>query len=92
MKFKYKFKPDCILLSGMSCSEFKTMLKRRGYKVPRDFFKIGACATFKNRMYRFRYWNTIGNFVVDISCPLKYFDRWANSTDKTITFYDWNKK
>jgi hypothetical protein len=26
---------------------------------------------------------------VDVSCPIFQFDRWANSTDRTINFYNW---
>jgi hypothetical protein len=39
-------------------------------------------------MYRFRWWNTDG-FVVDISCTVNEFDRWANSVDRTISFTEW---
>ena len=50
MRFKYTIaKPSRDQLSGMSASQFKTMLKRRGFKVDRDFFKLGAMAKRGNR-------------------------------------------
>jgi len=75
---------------GMSKSQFKTLLKRKGHKIPRDMFKYGCTSTYKNRMYRWRYWADEG-FVVDISCKLNEFDRWANSREKTISFNEWSK-
>ena len=52
-KFKYTVKkPDRDQLWGMSPSQFKTLLKRRGFKVDRDFFKMGATAKKGNRLYR----------------------------------------
>jgi hypothetical protein len=88
MKFKYIFKkPNRDQLWGMSPSQFKTMLKLRGFTVDRDFFKIGAMAKKGNRLYRFRYW-AFPDFFVDISCPLNEFDRWANSVDRTISLYN----
>jgi hypothetical protein len=88
MSFKYRTKkPDRDRLWGMSPSQFKTLLKRRGFKVDRDFFKMGAIAKKGSRLYRFRYW-AFPDFFVDISCPVKEFDRWANSVDRTITLYN----
>ena len=88
MKFKYiAKKPNRDRLWGMSASQFKTLLKRRGFKVDRDFLKMGATAKKGNRLYRFCYW-AWPDFFVDISCPLTEFDRWANSTDRTINFYN----
>jgi hypothetical protein len=81
-------KPNRTQLSGMSPSQFKTLIKQAGHKVPRDFFKYGCVSHYKNRAYRWRHWGTDG-FVVDISCPLSEFDRWANSCDRTISFEDW---
>ena len=72
----------------MSPSQFKTMLKRKGYKVDRDFFKMAAVAHKNNRAYRFRYWSPRG-FFVDVSRPLNEFDRWANSTYRVLTFAEW---
>jgi hypothetical protein len=90
MRFKYQHqKPSRDQLWGMSASQFKTMLKRRGYKISRDFFKQGSVAQRDNRLYRFRYWGGVGEFFVDVSCPISQFDRWANSTDRTINFYNW---
>ena len=76
---------------GMSPSEFKTMLKLRGHKVDRDCLKYGPQSIYRNRLYRWRHWADEG-FVVDISCKLSEFDRWANSTDQTITFVEWKIK
>ena len=65
MKFKYIFKkPDRDRLWGMSPSQFKTLLKRKGFKVDRDFFKMGAMAKKGNRLYRFRYWAFPDFFVL----------------------------
>lgn len=96
MKLKYKEpKPSRQDLFGYSASEFKTFLKRKGFEVPRDFYKRGSIAKRDNRLYRFRWWSHTyknGNysfptsFKVDISEPVQNFDRWANSTEKTITF------
>ena len=65
------------------------VLKRRGYKIGRDFFKWGCVARYKGRSYRFRWWYTGGEFFVDISCPRSEFDRWANSTEDVVNFYNW---
>lgn len=78
-------------LAGYSRSEFKTMLKRLGFKVPRTFFKYGCIAEHKNRKYRFRHWGDYypiidPTFVVDIGKSNQEFDRWAISTDRRITF------
>ena len=97
MKFKLKYtKPTRNQLWGMSPSEFKTMLKRRGHSVPRDFFKRSV-SHYKGRAYRFRWWGDVygddtGEFFVDVSCPLKEFDRWANSVDEVVNFYNWIEK
>lgn len=76
-KFKIKyFRPK---IAGRSA--FKTLLKRSGFIVPRDFFGRGCCIAEKNnRLYRFRF----ADGVVDVSCKRYEFDRWANSTDDTI--------
>jgi hypothetical protein len=88
MKFKYKAnRPTRKQLNGMSPSELKTMFKLRGHRVSRDFFKYGSVSYYKGRAYRFRWWGE--EFVVDVSCQLKEFDRWANSTESTIKFNDW---
>lgn len=90
MKYKYKHtKPSRDQLWGMSPSQFKTKLKKRGYKISRDFFKKGSTAVYNGRMYRFRWWGGVGEFFVDISCPMAEFDRWANSVDNVVTFYNW---
>jgi hypothetical protein len=61
---------------------FKTLLRRNGFSVPRDFYGFSSCMARKgSRAYRFRF--TAG--VVDISCPWPEFDRWANSTEETIS-------
>lgn len=60
---------------------FKTLLKRCGFIVSRDFFGRGCCiAERNNRLYRFRF----SASVVDVSCKRYEFDRWANSTDYFI--------
>jgi hypothetical protein len=88
MKFKYQAKkPTRDQLAGLSPSQFKTLLKLRGYKVSRDFFKFAAVAYKNGRAYRFRYWSP--EFLVDMSCPLDQFDRWANSVDVTTNFVNW---
>ena len=87
MKYKAT-KPKREQLHGMSPSEFKTLLKHRGYSVSRDFFKWGSVAKYKNRSYRFR-WYSDGEFFVDKSCVHSDFDRWANSVDDVFTIYNW---
>jgi hypothetical protein len=82
-------KPDRDQLWGMSPSQFKTMLRRRGYQITRDFFKLGSVARKGNRLYRFRYWGPGTEFFVDESCPIPQFDRWANSVKQTVNFYNW---
>ena len=92
MKHKYRAKrPKRDQLQGRSPSELKTLLKRRGYKVGRDFFKWGYIARYKNRSYRFRRWDAGGEFLVDISCIHSEFDHWANSTEDVVTFDNWLK-
>lgn len=89
MKFKYKaVRPKREQLHGLSCSEFKTLLKRRGYKISRDLFRYGCLARKGGRTYRFR-WYSDGEFFVDKSCIRSDFDRWANSVDEVFTFYNW---
>lgn len=99
-KIKYTVKkPARNQLNGMSASEFKTLLKRQGYDVSRTFYKRGCIAKLGDRLYRFRWWGTLigsgdetdGAFVVDISCPIDDFDRWANSVDDTISIDTWLK-
>ena len=89
MKFKYRVKrPKRDRLHGLSPSELKTLLRRRGYDIGRDFFRYGCQARYRGRSYRFR-WYSDGEFFVDKSCILSEFDRWANSVDEVITFYNW---
>ena len=77
----------------MAPSKLKTMLKRFGFKISRVFYKEGSIGKYKNRSYRFRWWGDPytddKEFVVDVSCPNNDFDRWANSTDYTISFNAW---
>ena len=82
-------RPNKEQLNGTSPSQFKTMLKRCGHIVPRNFFNRGCVSVYKNRMYRFRHWSDV--FVVDVSCRLPDFDRWANSTDMSVTFTEWEQ-
>ena len=61
---------------------FKTLLKRNGFKVKRDFYGPSCCiAQLGGRQYRFRF----DSDEVDVSCPMADFDRWANSTDETMS-------
>jgi hypothetical protein len=83
-------RPNRTNLAGLSLSELKTLLKLRGHKVDRNLYKSGYVTRYSGRAYRFRYWAEEG-FVVDISCPLSEFDRWANSVEKTITFDEWRR-
>ena len=76
-------------LAGYSLSEFKTLLKRLGHKVPRDMDLSGYVTEYNNRLYRWRWWSDEG-FVVDVSEPLDQFDRWANSVEEVIKFSDWD--
>lgn len=68
-------------ICGMSRSEFKRRLTQRGHKLKRHFWKFCDSICY-NRLYRF-HWE--GTPSVDISCPIEEFDRWANSTDETLT-------
>ena len=77
-------------LRGFSLSELKTQLKLLGHKVPRNMSSNGYVTEYNNRMYRWRWWDTAG-FYIDISEPLEDFDRWANSTKKTIDFSSFHK-
>lgn len=70
-------------LLGMSASEFKTMLKRRGFKIPRDFFKMGCVSRKNDRRFRWRWWADDG-FIVDIGETDDLFDRWANSVEVSV--------
>ena len=88
---KQKIKPSAQQLCGMSPSQFKTLLKLRGHKIGRDFFKRGSVSIYSSRLYRWRWWSEDG-FVVDVSCPKTDFDRWANSTEDVLDFKDWIKE
>lgn len=60
---------------------FKKLLERNGFKVPRDFYGQSCCIALKGgRHWRFRF----DDGVVDVSCDLRDFDRWANSTDRIL--------
>ena len=74
-------------LSGLSPSEFKTLLRRAGHKVSRNFYS-SACISYKgNCLYRWRWWSELA--VVDVSCAKEDFDRWANSVESTIPIKEW---
>lgn len=77
-------KPKRHQLHGYSPSEFKTMLRRKGHKVSRNFFKRGCVSEKSGTYFRWRWWNEDG-FMVDLSCPKAEFDHWANSTDVSAT-------
>jgi hypothetical protein len=88
MKFKYKARrPKRQHLGGISPSEFKTLLRKSGHTIARSFFSDACISSFKGRSYRWRWWSD--SFVVDVSCKLAEFDRWANSTEQTVSFEDW---
>ena len=89
MKCKVK-RPTRSQLHGMSPSELKTFLKRRGHSVVRDFFKRESVSHYRGRAYRFRWW--ANEFVVDVSCRLTEFDRWANSVDEVVNFKNWSER
>ena len=87
-------RPKRFELDGYSPSELKTLLKKLGHKVPRDFFKYGCITKRRSLLYRWRYWgghpfSNDTTFVVDISCPKSEFDRWANSVDYCISFKEY---
>ena len=68
---------------GMSLSAFKTWLWRHGFRKDRAVFSGWNCDFRRgNRRFRLRY-NTTVTSVVDLS-DLD-FDRWANSTEETLT-------
>lgn len=85
MKYKYRaYRPQRDQLLGFSASEFKTLLKRLGFRVPRDFYK--SCVASKgDRLYRFRWWDS----KLDVSCSRSEFDRWANSVIYTVELGKW---
>ncbi len=88
-KFKWRLlcrakRPGRTNCGGLSGSELKTLLRRCGFSVRRDFFVDGEAAK-GSRLYRFRW---VGGFFVDESCHLARFDRWANSTERTYSFED----
>lgn len=73
------------IATGLSRSEFKTRLRLAGFKVPRDFWGRGCMITLRaGRYYRVRFENT--QCLVDQSCKLADFDRWANSTEQVCVF------
>lgn len=66
----------------------KTKLKRNGFKVGRAFFGFDCCVCKKgNRFYRFRFWSHPQE--VDVSDT--DFDRWANSTERTVLLDEFMK-
>ena len=72
-------------LGGYSLSEFKTMLKRFGHKVPSNMSSTAYVTEYNDRLFRWRWWSKEG-FVVDRSEPIEMFDRWANSVEQTYPF------
>ena len=91
MSSKWKFRrPKRHQLSGMSCSELKGLLRRTvgPNRIRRNFFGWqGAVFQWKNRMYRIR-WSAPDECMVDVSCEVADFDRWANSCEDEITLSD----
>lgn len=66
---------------GMSRSEFKRKLKMSGHSLKRDFW-IERVSRKDGRMYRWHF----DDLEVDVSCHVDDFDRWANSTECTVSF------
>lgn len=86
-RWKYTRTPNTVMrtATGMSRSEFKTRLRRAGFKVLRDFWGRGCMITLlAGRYYRVRFEDT--QCLVDQSCKLADFDRWANSTEQVLEF------
>jgi hypothetical protein len=83
-------------LQGLSASELKTLLKRSGHQITRDFYGRGSTTRWGGRRFRFRWWgdsyDNSHEFLVDVSCPVADFDRWANSVTQTLTFAEWYEK
>jgi len=86
------------ILAGYSKSEFKTLLKKWGYKrITRNFFTNGSVTHRDNRLVRIRWQGTVSfgpkpkdtTPMVDVSCTIAEFDRWANSVDRRITIPEW---
>ena len=86
MKLKLKFRKfnySRPKFSGRAA--FKTLLKRNGFSVPKNFYGFGCCIARKDtRLFRFRF----GANAVDVSCVIADFDRWANSTASTFSSID----
>lgn len=67
----------------------KTLLRRNGFKIKRDFYGPGYCIAQRNgKQWRFRF----DDGVVDVSCDLWDFDRWANSTDRILNLEELKAK
>jgi hypothetical protein len=79
-----RVKPEVL---GYSRSWLKTLLKRHGFNIRRDFYGFGSmCFDNGSYNYRIRTQNTqSGRPEVDISCHKQDFDRWANSLEETVT-------
>lgn len=78
------------IMLHFSKSKLKTLLKKMKYKTHhsswRNLFNYGGGIVKKgNRLYRFRNnqheFGDESGWVVDTSCILEDFDRWANSQD-----------
>ena len=86
----YKFpRPTREQLCGMSPSEFKTVLRKKGLTFRRDFFK-NSMARMGGKYFRFRWWSKTP--TVDICYNINEFDRWSNSTDERFTIEEWLQK
>ena len=83
---------------GMSLSEFKTWLWRHGVRKDRAVFTRWNCDFYRgNRRFRLRYRTTItmpdiehlqqvdGLITAVVDFSDLDFDRWANSTEETLT-------
>ncbi len=75
---------------GMSLSAFKTWLWLHGFRKDRAVFSRWNCDFRRgNRRFRLRYDATV-TAVVDVGD--NDFDRWANSTEETLTLTQFMEK
>ena len=72
----------------MNDSSIKTWFSRRGFKPAgygsnsRNWFSKNRACRWKGRLFRIR--KVDGQWQVDVSEPIAQFDRWANSTERTV--------
>ena len=74
----------------MSRSEFKTWLKRRGFRVRRNFYQWYSVGTRGGRQYLFGFMDQDSeHYGVRVGCPMHEFDRWAVSTERHVRLDEW---